>query len=55
MVSVAYGIITAAMILICFIGTREHISMEGGTEEVRKVEVVPLSKAVPALLKNKYF
>ncbi len=55
MVSVAYGIITAAMILICFIGTREHISMEGGTEEVRKVEVVPLSKAVPTLLKNKYF
>ena len=53
-VSVAYGIITTVMILICFFGTREHLDMNTETEEVH-VETVPLKQAVPALLKNKYF
>lgn len=54
-VSIVYGIITAVMILICFFGTREHISMSEGGEEIKKAEVVPLAKAIPALVKNKYF
>ncbi|MGN0422367.1 MAG: MFS transporter, partial [Lachnospiraceae bacterium] len=53
-VSVAYGIITAVMLLICFWGTKERLDMDTQTEEVH-VETVPLKTAVPAILKNKYF
>lgn len=53
-VSVVYGIITAAMLIICFLGTKEHLDMNQETMEVT-VESVPLKRAIPALLKNKYF
>ena len=29
--------------------------MSEGGEEIKKAEVVPLAKAIPALVKNKYF
>lgn len=53
-VSVVYGLITALMILICFMTTREHLDMDENTEELH-LKSVPLKKAIPALLKNKYF
>lgn len=53
-VSVIYGIITAVMIFVCFLGTREHLDMDDGTEAAR-IEAVPLKEAIPAILKNKYF
>ena len=52
--SVIYGIICFVMMLICFIGCKEHID-EDNESGVVKVEQVPLNIALPALLKNKYF
>lgn len=51
--SVIYALVTFVMLLICFFGCREHLG-EDATGAV-KVENVPLKKAFPALLKNKYF
>lgn len=53
-VSIAYGIITSVMILICFWKTREHLDVDEKTQNVQ-IETVPLKVAVPVLLKNKYF
>lgn len=51
--AVIYGIITAACILIGFFFTKEHVGAdENGHLEI---ETVPLKKALPAMLKNKYF
>ncbi len=52
--AVIYGIVEIIMLLICFFGCKEHIGEEADTGQV-KVENVPLSKSLPALLKNKYF
>lgn len=49
-----YGVVAATMIFIAFLGTREHLGMEEGSEEVH-LEDVPLKEAIPALIKNKYF
>lgn len=51
--SIIYGVITFVLLLISFLGTREHL----GEDELGavKVETVPLKLALPALLKNKYF
>lgn len=51
--SVIYGIVCCIMLVISFLGTKEHI----GEDELGtvKVETVPLGEALPALLKNKYF
>ena len=46
-----YGIISAALMLICFFNTKERVKVlddVGG-------EKIPLKKAIPALFKNKYF
>lgn len=51
--SIVYGMVLFAMLLICFFGTKEHLG-EDETGTV-KVESVPLSQALPALFKNKYF
>ena len=51
--SIVYGIVAMIMFIISFMGTREHIGEE--LDGMVKVENVPLSKALPALLKNKYF
>ena len=52
--SIIYGIVTFFMCLICFLGTREHIGEDAETGVVQ-VENVPLSTALPALFKNRYF
>lgn len=52
--SLIYGIICFVMMLICFIGCKEHID-EDRESGVVKVEQVPLKIALPALLKNRYF
>lgn len=46
-----YGIISAALMLICFFNTKERVQVlddVGG-------EKIPLRKSIPALFKNKYF
>ncbi len=46
-----YGIISAILMLICFFNTKERVEVlddVGGGK-------IPLSKAIPALFKNKYF
>lgn len=53
-VSIAYGVLTAAMLLVCFFGVKEYLDMDSATEKVN-VKTVPLAVAVPAILKNKYF
>ncbi len=51
--AVIYAIVEFFMLILCFIGCREHIGEdETGTVSV---EAVPLKEAFPALLKNKYF
>ena len=52
--SLIYGIICFVMMLICFVGCKEHID-EDRESGVVKVEQVPLKIALPALLKNRYF
>ncbi|MCD8123933.1 MAG: glycoside-pentoside-hexuronide (GPH):cation symporter [Lachnospiraceae bacterium] len=52
--SVAYGLLTAILMVFCFLGCKEHIGADSESGEV-KVEEVPLSKALPAMLHNKYF
>lgn len=51
--SVIYGIVEVIMLLICFFGCKEHLDED--PSGVVNVENVPLSTALPALLKNKYF
>lgn len=50
---IIYAIVELALLLICFLGCKEHIG-ETDAGEV-KVEKVPFKIAFPALLKNKYF
>lgn len=51
--AVIYGIIEVILLLLCFIGCKEHIDEdESGAV---KLEDVPMNIAFPALLKNKYF
>lgn len=49
-----FGVIAGVTIIISAIGTKEHIGEDAGTGEVH-VEKVDLGKALPAMLKNKYF
>lgn len=50
---IIYALVEFALLMICFFGCKEHI---GETEEgTVQVEKVPLKKAIPALVKNKYF
>lgn len=51
--SVIYAIALFAMLIICFVGCKEHLGED--VNGAVKVETVPLKKALPALLKNKYF
>lgn len=51
--AVVFGFVEMAMLLICFFGCKEHIG-EDGSEGV-KAEPVPLKKALPGVLRNKYF
>lgn len=51
--SVIYGIVEVIMLMICFFGCKEHLDED--PTGVVNVENVPLSTALPALLKNKYF
>ena len=51
--SVVYGFVAMIMFVISFMGTREHIGEE--LDGMVKVENIPLSQALPALIKNKYF
>lgn len=51
--SVIYGIVEVIMLMICFFGCKEHLDED--PSGVVNVENVPLSTALPALLKNKYF
>ena len=51
--AVVYGIIEMVLLLICFFGCKEHVDVdETGKANVKNV---PLKKALPAVLKNKYF
>lgn len=52
--AVAYGIVMFIMLVISFLGTKEHIGEDVGSGVV-KVETVPLKDALRALLHNKYF
>lgn len=52
--STVYGIISMILLLICFFGTKEHLSVNSETGKVQ-VENVPLNISLPALFKNKYF
>lgn len=51
--SIIYALIAFVMLIICFIGCKEHIGEQ--EDGVVKVEIIPLKIALPALLKNKYF
>lgn len=51
--AVIFAVIEFVMIVWCFIGCKEHID-EGESGEL-KLEEVPMSVALPALFKNKYF
>lgn len=51
--SVIYGILEVIMLLICFLGCKEHLDED--ESGVVQVENVPMKIALPALLKNKYF
>lgn len=48
-----YGTVEFVMLVICFIGCKEHIDEDASG--VVQVEEVPLKTALPALFKNKYF
>ena len=51
--AVIFAVVEFIMLIWCFFGCKEHIGEnEEGTVEI---EEVPLSAALPALLKNKYF
>lgn len=52
--SLVYGIVLFVMLLISFLGTKEHLG-EDAESGVVKVETVPLKDALPALFRNKYF
>lgn len=52
--SVIYGIVMMVMLLICFLGCKEHIGEDADAGTV-KVETTPLNVALPAVLKNQYF
>ncbi|MCC8064003.1 MAG: glycoside-pentoside-hexuronide (GPH):cation symporter [Clostridiales bacterium] len=52
--SIVYSIIMALMLVLCFLGTKEHVGEDADSGNV-KVEKVPLKVALPALLKNRYF
>lgn len=52
--SVVYGIVEMVMLLICFLGCKEHIGEDAESGSV-KVENVPLKESLPALIQNKYF
>ncbi len=52
-ISAIYGTVACVMCVLCFLGVREHVDAED--DGTVKVERVPLSKALPALFKNKYF
>lgn len=51
--SVIYGLVEVVMLAICFFGCKEHIDADASGDV--KVKDVPLSAALPALLKNRYF
>lgn len=51
--TVIYGIVEVVMLLICFLGCKEHLGADSSGEV--KAESVPLGTALPALLRNKYF
>lgn len=48
-----YGAIEFVLLIICFLGTKEHIGAQ--VDGRVKVDNVPLKVSVPAVLKNKYF
>mgnify|MGYP002672636862 CR=1 FL=1 len=50
---IIYAIVEVILLLICFAGCKEHIDASNDGEI--EVEKIPLSTALPALLKNKYF
>lgn len=52
--AIFFGIVAGITIIVSAVGTREHLGEDEGTGEVH-VEKVDLGKAVPAMLKNKYF
>lgn len=49
-----YGVVEMVMLLICFVGCKEHVGESAGSGNI-KVENVPMNIAFPALLKNQYF
>ena len=52
--SIIYGIVTCILLIISFLGTKEHIGEDIESGEV-KLEKVPVKEALAALVKNKYF
>lgn len=52
--SIIYGIVACAMLIISFLGTKEHIGEDEASGTV-KVDKVPIDVSVKALVKNKYF
>lgn len=53
MTALFFGVIAGVTIIISAIGTKEHVGEDAGGEV--HVEKVDLGKAIPAMLKNKYF
>ena len=49
-----YAVIEFIMLVVCFLGCREHIGEDAETNVV-KTEEVPLSVGLKALIRNKYF
>lgn len=52
--AVIFGIVEMAMLLVCFVGCKEHIGADDEAGAV-KVETIPLKEALPGVLRNKYF
>lgn len=52
--SLIFGIVEMVMLLICFVGCKEHIGEDTEAGSV-KVESIPLKEALPGVLRNKYF
>lgn len=51
--SIIYGIITCILLVISFMGTKEHIGEDA--DGIVKTEKIPLKTALMAIAKNKYF
>lgn len=52
---IIYAAVEFVLLLICFMGCKEHIGETEDNTKKTEIEKIPLKVAFPALLKNKYF